>query len=154
MNVSFQGVRFLEVPCYDVIQPTGYYATTNYTGPLSHNEAAGAGYLHTLKSGNYWTIDEAGRDVPYQNWSAGRLEWKIPIGWKRFQYDGEDFPRANGVDFAKHKDETSRKLLIGNREDMYKQIFEIESDGTAVIRKFGYKLSRSRWRINGTVEKE
>ena len=45
-------------------------------------------------------------------------------------------------------------LLIGNRNDMYKQIFEIENDGTSSIRKFGYKLSRSRWWFNGTVEKE
>jgi hypothetical protein len=37
---------------------------------------------------------------------------------------------------------------------MYKQIFAIESDGTASVSKFGYKLSRSRWWINGTVEKE
>ena len=45
-------------------------------------------------------------------------------------------------------------LLIGNRNDMYKQIFEIESNGTSSIRKFGYKLSRSRWLGNGAVEKE
>jgi rod shape-determining protein MreC len=67
MNVSFQGVRFFEVPCDEVISPIGYYATTNYTGPVSHTEAAGAGYLHTLKSGNYWTIDEAGRDLARLN---------------------------------------------------------------------------------------
>ena len=45
-------------------------------------------------------------------------------------------------------------LLIGNRNDMYKQIFEIESNGTSSIRKFGYKLSRFRWWFSGTVEKE
>jgi hypothetical protein len=45
-------------------------------------------------------------------------------------------------------------LLIGNRNDMYKQIFEIESNGTSSIRKFEYKLSRSRWLGNGAVEKE
>ena len=40
MNVSFQGVRFFEVPCTKVVPPIGYYATTNYTGPVfgsSHN---------------------------------------------------------------------------------------------------------------------
>ena len=47
-----------------------------------------------------------------------------------------------------------RPLLIGNRNDMYKQIFAIESDGTASVSKFGYKLSRSRWWLKGTVEKE
>jgi hypothetical protein len=154
MNVSFQGVRFFEVPCDEVISPIGYYATTNYTGPVSHTEAAGAGYLHTLKSGNYWTIDEAGRDLAYQNWMAGRMEWKIPIGWRRFRYENEDFPKAMKADFEQHKDETTRPLLIGNRNDMYKQIFEIESNGTSSIRKFGYKLSRSRWWFSGTVEKD
>jgi hypothetical protein len=154
MNVSFQGVRFFEVPCDEVISPIGYYATTNYTGPISHTKAAGAGYLQTLKSGNYWTIDEAGRDLAYQNWSAGRMEWKIPIGWKRFRYDDDDTPLSDHPDFERNNDITSRPLLIGNRNDMYKQIFEIESNGTSSIRKFGYKLSRSRWLGNGAVEKE
>ena len=82
------------------------------------------------------------------------MEWKIPIGWRRFRYENEDFPKAQETDFEQYKNETSRPLLIGNRDDMYKQIFEIESDGTSSIRKFGYKLSRSRWWFNGTVEKE
>ena len=154
MNVSFQGVRFFEVPCTNVVPPIGYYATTNYTGPVSHTKAAGAGYLHTLKSGNYWTIDEAGRDLAYQNWSTGRMEWKIPIGWKRVWFDEDDTPLADKPDYERNNNITSRPLLIGNRNDMYKQIFEIENDGTSSIRKFGYKLSRSRWWFNGTVEKD
>ena len=154
MNVSFHGVRFFEVPCTNVVPPVGYYATTNYSGPVSHTDAAGAGYLHTLKDGNYWAIDEAGRDVPYQNWSTGRMEWKIPIGWKRFMHDEDDSVRADDPDFERHYNISSRPLLIGNRNDMYKQIFAIESDGTASVSKFGYKLSRSRWWLKGTVEKE
>ena len=143
-----------EVPCTDVISPTGYYATTNYTGFLSHVKEAGAGYLHTLKDGNYWTIDEAGRDVPYQNWAAGKLEWKVPIGWRRFRSDDEKYGIGEYADYERHNDKASRPLLIGNRNDMYKQIFTIESDGTASVSKFGYKLSRSRWWLKGTVEKE
>jgi hypothetical protein len=154
MEVSFQGVRFFEVPCKDVISPIGYYATTNYTGLLSHVQEAGAGYLHTLKEGNYWTIDEAGRDAPYQNWSAGKLEWKVPIGWRRFRSDDEKYGIGEYADYERHNDKASRPLLIGNRNDMYKQIFAIESDGTASVSKFGYKLSRSRWWLKGTVEKE
>jgi hypothetical protein len=82
------------------------------------------------------------------------MEWKIPIGWRRFRYENEDFPKAMKADFEQHKDETTRPVLIGNRNDMYKQIFEIESNGTSSIRKFGYKLSRSRWWFSGTVEKD
>jgi hypothetical protein len=154
MNVSFKGVRFLEVPCTNVVPPIGYYATTNYTGFLSHTIDAGAGVLHTLKDGNYWTVDEAGRDAPYENWSAGRMEWKIPIGWRRFRYENENYVEALDCDYEIYKDDNSRKLLIGNREDLYKQIYVIDERGTASVSKFGYRLSRSRWLPSGTVEKE
>ena len=154
MNVSFKGVRFLEVPCTNVVPPIGYYATTNYTGFLSHTIDAGAGILHTLKDGNYWTVDEAGRDAPYENWSAGRMEWKIPIGWRRFRYENENYVEALDCDYEIYNDDNSRKLLIGNREDLYKQIYVIDERGTASVSKFGYRLSRSRWLPSGTVEKE
>ena len=151
MHVSFQGVKVAEIPCESVIPPEGWFASTNYTGSLSHDYYAGAGPLHPITDGNYWMADEAGRDVPYGNWFAGRMTWKIPIGWKRLLFDGDDTTLAMGVDYERHMDNGSRPLLIGGREDAYTQFFLIDSDGSSAVEKFGYKLQRSRLAVSGTV---
>ena len=41
--------------------------------------------------------------------------------------------------------------FIGSSEDAFSQTFNIESDGTSSIRKFGYKLERNRWLPFGIV---
>ena len=151
MHVSFQGVKVAEIPCESIIPPEGWFASTNYTGCLSHDYYAGAGPLHPITAGNYWMTDEAGRDVPYGNWFAGRMTWKIPIGWKRLLFDGDDTTLAMGVDYERHMDNGSRPLLIGGREDAYTQFFLIDSDGSSAVEKFGYKLQRSRLAVSGTV---
>ena len=140
-----------EIPCESIIPPEGWFASTNYTGCLSHDYYAGAGPLHPITAGNYWMTDEAGRDVPYGNWFAGRMTWKIPIGWKRLLFDGDDTTLAMGVDYERHMDNGSRPLLIGGREDAYTQFFLIDSDGSSAVEKFGYKLQRSRLAVSGTV---
>ena len=149
-NVSFSGVQIYEVPCTNAIPPTGYFATTNYTGPLMH-DYPNAGYLHIPDAQNYWATDEAGRDVPYSDWSAGTLTWKVPIGWRRIRQGDETLFATRQIDYALYDNYKSRPLLIGGREDAYAQTFEIESDGTSSIRKFGYKLERNRWLPFGIV---
>ena len=151
MTVSFKGVKVFEVPCVNAVSPVGYFATSNYTGRLSHDYYAGAGPLHSIQDSNYWTTDYAGRELPYENWSAGRLEWKIPIGWRRFRSEGDDSDSAFVPDYAKHLDFNSRPLIIGNDEGRYMQIWTIEADGSSSIEKFGYRLSRSRWSLFGSV---
>lgn len=150
MSVSFQGVQVFEIPCTHAIPPSGYFAT-NYTGRLTHDESAGAGWLHTIGSDNYWTHDEAGRDEPYEDWSAGTLEWKIPIGWRRLRYEGDSTLKAFEAERVKLRDEESRAMIIGGSEDSYKQKYTIESSGVSSVEKFGYRLSRSRWSISGEV---
>ena len=61
MHVSFEGIMLAEIPCYDIIPPEGYYATTNYTNSLSHTEDPGAGTTRRVSPGNYWTVDLAGK---------------------------------------------------------------------------------------------
>ena len=78
MDVSFQGVKVVERLCSNAIPPVGCFATTNYTGHHTHTVDAGAGVVHPIGGGNYWTVDEAGRSIPYVNWSAGQLAWKSP----------------------------------------------------------------------------
>jgi len=151
MTVSFQGVKMLEVPCTNAILPTGYFDTTNYTGYLTHTADAGAGWVHRIGEGNYWTIDEAGRSIPYPNWSSGQLIWKIPIGWKRLRYDDDNSTCADNPDHEYLWNPNSRPLLIGNSEDAYTQIFSISGNGASSVEKFGHRLLRSRWSISGEV---
>ena len=150
-TVSFQGVKVVEVPCTNAVPPTGYFDSTNYTGYLMHTSGAGAGVTHRIGGGNYWTVDEAGRSIPYPNWSEGHLTWKIPIGWKRLSSDYDNSAFAEECDYEKHWNRQSRPLYIGNREDAYTQVFSISENGTSYVEKFGYRLSRSRWSIFGEV---
>jgi len=148
MDVSFEGVMVAEIPCDDVIPPSGYFATTNYTGAASHTTVAGAGKVYRIKAGNYWASDRAGRRTAYINWSEGRMEWKIPIGWLRMteteQYAlNPPLRNITGPDYEQCDNAQSRPLLIGGKTDTYKQIFTISLFGTASIEKFGHTLSRS-----------
>ena len=154
MHVSFQGIKVAEIPCVSVIPPEGWFSTTNYTGSLSHNYYAGAGSLYPITDGNYWMTDEAGRDRVCDNWSSGRLVWKIPIGWQRLQFDGDDFTHMENPDFEQWGNSSSRPLLIGGSEDSYLQVFEIDENGTASVEKFGYRLSRARTSFQGVVTKQ
>lgn len=151
MNVSFQGIRVAEIICEDVVPPEGWFASTNYTGRPSHDYYAGAGNLHPIATGNYWMSDEAGRDIPYDNWFAGRLTWMIPIGWLRRMPNGGDPRWTDRPHYERWNDESSRPLLIGGSEDAYLQVFGISADGTASVEKFGYRLERSRWSFTGEV---
>ena len=153
MNVSFQGVRFAEIICTNAIPPEGWFASTNYTGRLSHDYYAGAGHLHSITGGNRWTADDAGRDIPYDNWFAGRMRWKIPIGWVRRLPNGGNQDLAREPNYERHTDESSRPLLIGGSPETYMQVFEIDTEGTASVEKFGYRLERSRWSFTGEVIK-
>jgi len=153
MTVSFRGVKMVEVPCTNAVPPTGYFSTTSFDGNLAHTLDAGAGWTKRIGVGNYWTIDEAGRNVPYPNWSSGQLVWKIPIGWKRMMYEGDDIGRVEEADYALYRGQGSRPLLIGNREDVYTQTFKILPSGESSVEKFGYRLTRSRWSFSGEVIK-
>jgi len=153
MHVSFQGVKVAEIPCTNVVPPEGWFATTNYTGPLTHSYGAGAGLLHPISSNNYWMTDEAGRDHPYDNWSWGRLTWKIPIGWVRLRPQGGDSDLALSPEYERFHDTSSRPLLIGGTDNLYLQAFIIGEDGTASVEKYGYKLTRSRWDFSGNTSK-
>lgn len=142
MHVSFEGIMLAEIPCYDIIPPEGYYATTNYTNSLSHTEDPGAGTTRRVSPGNYWTVDLAGRIGAYQNWSPGHMDWKIPIGWFRF-FQGRPIDlQINAPDLEDRSDEGSRLLLIGD-SGTYHQIFTIDENGTFKIEKHGHWLSRS-----------
>ena len=149
-TVSFSGVQIYEVPCTDAIPPTGYFDSDYYKGPKTHVHP-NAGYLHIPDEENYVMTDEAGRDEAYTNWFAGTLTWKVPIGWRRILRGYENQLATDEIDYASYKNENSRPLFIGGREDAYTQTFKIEADGTSSIRKFGYKLTRNRWLPFGFV---
>ena len=151
MTVSFQGVKVVEIPCTNAVQPTGYFDSTNYTGDLSHTWHAGAGVAHRIGVGNYWSVDEAGRSIPYPNWSEGNLVWRIPIGWKRLLSDYDDAVWATDYDHEEYNNPMSRPLRIGNSEDAYVQTFLISENGTSSVEKFGHRLTRSRWSFFGEV---
>ena len=143
MTVSFQGIMVAEIPCKDVVPPTGYFASSDFTGSQVHDARRGAGIAHRIKSGNYWCVDKAGGGR-YQNWSAGRLDWKIPIGWFRLESDYDQDCVIDSVAHANQTGETSRALYIGGSDNAYHQIMSIDSSGTCRVEKFGHWLSRSQ----------
>lgn len=143
MTVSFQGIMVAEIPCEDVVSPTGYFASSDFTGSLVHDDLHGAGIAHRIKAGNYWCVDEAGGGR-YPNWSAGRLEWKIPIGWFRVRAESEDKHEIFKVDRMVEGKEETRALYVGGSPDVYRQVMSIDSVGTSRVEKFGHTLSRSR----------
>ena len=144
MTVSFQGIMVAEIPCTETNAPTGYFATTNFTGFMTHSADAGAGGAIRIQERNRWTLDQAGGGL-YRNWSAGLLTWNIPIGWVRLRSDFDKTRLFAPLEYASHTNSNSRPLLIGGRSDLYTQTFQIDEAGTARIDKFGHWLSRSRY---------
>ena len=142
MTVSFRGIMIAEIPCYETNAPSGYFATTNFTGFMTHSADAGAGVARRVQWRNRWTVDEAGGGL-YRNWSAGQLKWNVPIGWIRLNSDYEQTRLFASLEHEAWANGNSRPLLIGGRSDLYAQTFRIDEDGTARIDKFGHWLSRS-----------
>ena len=147
MNVSFHGIMVSEIPCTHTNMPSGFFATPNYTGQWTHNNIFDVGWAMATRiaPNNYWTVDQAGHPGAYNNWSAGRLVWDVPIGWVRMRFDGDD---RHGVRTEEHEgvtNENTRALLIGGSQDAYQQIFSISEDGTATIEKHGHTMSRGRF---------
>ena len=97
-----------------------------------------------IKSGNYWTVDRAGHPGEYEDWSAGRLEWDIPIGWFRMLDEDDVMHVIDNCEYEMRNDTTTRPFLVGGRIDAYKQIFTISEDGTASVEKHGHTMSRRR----------
>ena len=143
MSVSFQGIMVAEIPCCETNAPTGYFASTNFTGFMTHSAEAGAGRSRRIQGHNRWTVDEAGGGL-YRNWSAGQLTWNIPIGWGRLMSDQDTFGVLLDPEYEKCANSNTRALLIGGRSDLYTQKFQIDDNGMARIDKFGHWLSRSR----------
>ena len=143
MTVSFQGIMVAEIPCCETNAPTGYFASTNFTGFMTHSADAGAGRSRRIQGRNRWTVDEAGGGL-YRNWSAGQLTWNIPIGWGRLMSDQDTFGVLLDPEYERWTNSNTRALLIGGRSDLHTQKFQIDDNGTARIDKFGHWLSRSR----------
>ena len=134
MTVSFQGIDMIEEPCNEVIPPTGYYASTNFNGELSHTLDAQAGWWNHVKQGNRWTIDNAFANIRYPPWSDGVMQWKIPVAWyQRFAGEQYSWPR-NSL-------ETVRRRMTAS--ESYLQIFTMTEDGTVTVSKFGHIISRT-----------
>lgn len=142
MTVSFQGIMIAEIPCYETNAPSGYFATTDFTGFMTHSAEAEAGHAWRVQERNRWAVDRAGGGL-YRNWSAGLLVWNIPIGWGRLPSDDYAFRQLLSPEYEGCTNNTTRPLLIGGKTDLYKQTFRIDETGTARVDKFGHWLSRS-----------
>ena len=121
-TVSFSGLYLVEIPDDTIGPHTGYFDHSDVArrGELSHNENAGAGEWSQVH-GDEWTMDRAGRSTPYpEPWSAGRKEWRIPVGWGDYQ-----------------------KQLKGRIQPQpTTQVFTIQEDGTATVSKYGHVIER------------
>ena len=134
MDVSFQGIDMVEVPCTDVVQPSGYYATTNFDGFLSHSIEAGAGRWSHVKAGNYWMEDEAVSGERHAPWSSGMLVWNVPIAWN-YRYDSPSSSWPTG-----HYASTCKKI---GTDSSFQQIYSIDYVGSVTIEKHDHVSTRS-----------
>ena len=148
LDVLFDGIYIEEVPCYDVIPPTGYFAfTPPSTFPRSHTRQAEAGKWLKVQNGNY-VGEEKGRDsamlygaLPRMmpdgtvttntayGWLGGSLTWKVPFGW-----GGK--PAASDSD------------PIGVFAEDVRQVFTITPQGDLKIEKLGHSAER---KIDGRI---
>ena len=148
LDVLFDGIYIEEVPCYDVIPPTGYFAfTPPPTFPRSHTRQAGAGKWLKVQNGNY-VGEEKDRDsamlygaLPRMmpdgtvttntayGWLGGSLTWKVPFGW-----GGK--PAASDSD------------PIGVFAEDVRQVFTITPQGDLKIEKLGHSAER---KIDGRI---
>ena len=133
LNVSFGGIETEEVPCDEVIPPTGYFEKLPaMMMERSHTRAAGAGNWRRIYSGNCMgTGDIAGlRSELYRmtadgeltldtscDWMGGEMTWKIPFGWK----DAGD--------------NDSLALPVGRFAEETRHIFRLRANGDLRIEK-------------------
>ena len=92
----------------------------------NHDEHHGAGTWHNVTNGNFWATDSAGCNQ-ITNWSAGTKTWDIPIGWDKVD-QSKPLIDYNPV---------TAKIL-----GVFHQHFEIYSNGTVRVDKFGHWVSR------------
>jgi len=122
--VSFKDLYMVEVPDNIECPRSGYFSSGDIskTGALSHTVAAGAGRWGAVRSDTSWMADKASRETAYpQPWSVGWKEWRIPIGW------GDYLGNVRGT-------------ISPNPTT---ELFTIDSNGTATIRKFGHEIKRT-----------
>ena len=134
MCVSFQGIDVAEIPCDTIIPPTGYYATTNFNGVLSHSLEAEAGDWHHVKDGNYWCTDNAVSNIRRPEWTDGTMIWNIPIQW---------YQRLEATESWTRGDIHADGRLIGGSESAYQQRFDISSAGTVRVTKHQHWVERT-----------
>ena len=112
-NVSFYAVQVMEIPTVST-NAVGYYSQPSQTNTLDHGNC-GAGEWVSLEDDNGYS-DKASEDAIPPPWlDGGSYTWEIPFAWRVFD-------DANATNIICHFD----------------QKFELDADGTARIRKFGY----------------
>ena len=127
-TVSFEWILMEEIPVSEecAIPASGYFSITNIL-PAVHNSDAGAGeWSQPRLSDGSWTHDKA--QMPHgcppadgpEAWPPGRLTWDIPIGW------GDALHTLKGR----------------IRPNPTHQVYEIQSDGTLSVSKFGHVIER------------
>ncbi|MCQ2395055.1 MAG: hypothetical protein MJ249_12295 [Kiritimatiellae bacterium] len=146
LDVSFTALSIEEVPCFDEIEPTGYFSVVTGKFQRTHTERAGAGRLWPVADGN-WVIGEdcAGvavalarvkpdgteTDDPQYGWLGGELTWKIPFGW---QLCSIKWPM--------------RAPPLGTFAEESRQVFTLTASGDFKIHKLGNEAER---KIDGTI---
>ncbi|MGN0877186.1 MAG: hypothetical protein ACI4TC_07955 [Kiritimatiellia bacterium] len=145
MDVSFGNIAIEEVPCYEELEPEGYFRHWPTNALVrSHTEAAGAGNWINVGNGNVAGRDaedtaglivvlprmkpngEFTRDTSY-GWLGGSLVWRIPFGW------GPQNSRKGDAEVGRFPVETS-------------QVFSITAGGDFKSEKLNNDAER---RING-----
>ena len=124
LNVSFVGIAVEEVPTTTGIH-TGYFADSSWQLAWYHTDDRGAGDWRNVQSGNFFMEDSpAMAEECSPPWQTGSLVWDIPIGWGERNRVKGDVP-------------------VKTCSEIYNQTFELTSNGTLSITKFGHVVTRT-----------
>ena len=112
-NVSFYAVQVMEIPTIST-NAVGYYSQPSQTNALDHGKC-GAGEWISLVDDNGYSDKASEGSIPPPWLDGGSYTWEIPFAWRLVD-------DANATNIFCHFD----------------QRFELDADGTARVRKFGY----------------
>ena len=128
-NVSFSNVQLIELPRVST-DAIGYYAQPGKANLLDHGDH-GAGVW--IDVSEYNTVsDKAGVEINDPPWlGGGSFTWPIPVAW-----------RVMG-------DEGTTNLLCHTD-----QRFELDADGTARVKKFGYTSERKTNEVFNVIKNQ
>ena len=128
-TVSFEGLHMEEVPVSGAPPAgaiAGYFSSVQSPLHATHDAAMGAGVWWPVTTNAYWRMDTARAPLFPHPWSAGTLEWKVPMAW--------------GYPYAGDREDLRQEVLP---KPAAMQIYTMGEWGTTTIQKSGHVIERN-----------